>query len=118
LKRILVIENDIDYIETIELMYQNTNYEVVKSLEKLNLDDVVQINPHIIILDHPFEDSSAATLCLAIKAYHATKEIPVILYSERADVEAISKNCCADDYLAKPFNIYSFFKMVDNLVRG
>ena len=117
MKRILVIENDVDYVETIELMYQNTNYEVIKSFEKLNINEITEIDPHIIILDHPDNDGAAATFCRAIKAYPSTKHIPLILCSENANIETFSKVCGADDYLLKPFDIYNFLKMVDNLVK-
>ena len=115
MKTLLVIENDVDTIDIIESMYENTDYKVIKALKKLSVAEVEKINPNIIVLDHLLGDGYGGDLCLAIKANPLTKHIPVILYSASHHVKELAEISCADAYISKPFDLYDFMNTVDSL---
>ena len=115
MKTLLVIEDDVDTIDIIGSMYENTDYKVIKSLKKISVAEVAKINPNIIVIDHLLGDGFGGDLCLEIKANPSTKHIPVILYSASHHVEDLARVSCADAYISKPFDLYDFMSVVDGL---
>jgi len=96
-------------------MYENSNYQVIKSLKKVSIADIEAMSPNIIVLDHLLGDGYGSDLCLLIKEHETTKHIPVILYSASHQIEQLAKISRADAYIPKPFDLYYFMQLVDQL---
>lgn len=104
-KKILVIDDDQDILDLTEFLLQEIGYDVVASLTANILDDVLQINPDLILLDNWLGDTSGQEQCKILKKKLTTRHIPVILFSASTDLEKNAKDCLADSYIDKPFNI-------------
>jgi DNA-binding response OmpR family regulator len=113
LKKLLVIENDMDTLEIVGILLENNDFEVVKSAQKKSIKEIIEINPDIVVIDYLLGDGRGNELCLEIKTNPLTKQIPVILFSASPNLEKVIENCLADAYIAKPFDLDDFLEMVN-----
>jgi two-component system response regulator VicR len=106
-KKILIIEDDADIRDIISFILEEEGYEVVASATGEETKDLMQIRPDLILLDLRLEGTrtSGSEICLMLKTKNATKNLPVILVSAEADIQQVAKECGANDYLPKPFDL-------------
>lgn len=104
-KKILIIDEDRDILELITFILEEKGFEVIASLSGNILDDVLEINPDLILLDDWLADLNGHKLCSILKTTPITKHIPVILISASMGLEQLSQDCFADSYIEKPFDI-------------
>ena len=105
MKKVLVIEDDLNTIEIMDYLIQGNGFEVIKSLSLLTVDEITRIQPDVIMIDYYMPGGKGDELCAQLKADSQTKAIPLILMSTHSDLQDISKECHADAYLSKPFGI-------------
>lgn len=104
-KTVLVIERDEDILVVIETVLLEQNYHVISSkTESGMIQRIAEIKPDVVILDVIRPTADGTELCKGIKSTEIIKHIPVIVLSTHFDIRAF-KSDCADDVLAKPFNI-------------
>lgn len=115
MKKILIIENDIDTLDVLSIALTDNGYTVVLSQTKISLERIAELNPDIIAIDYLLSDGYGNELCLDIKLNPATSRIPVILFSASLHLEKIIEACRADAFIAKPFDLIDFEKTVDEL---
>jgi DNA-binding response OmpR family regulator len=117
-KRILVIDDDPDVLEILNLLFKEEGYEVDISDTGEEVDSILDINPDLVLLDVRIEKSgkNGADLCVKIKSRPETQHLPVILCSSEKNLEKISRNCGADDYIGKPFEISTLMTKVKGLL--
>jgi len=116
LKKILLIEDDIDTIDMVEIMLQGAGYAVIKINRLITIKEIAQINPELIIVDFLLPYCLGNELCAEIKHNAATTHIPVILYSASNLLDKIAKECHADAHISKPFDLDYFLNEVKRLV--
>jgi len=116
LKTVLIVEDDIDTLDLMEFILQDNGYAVVKANKKVNIEDVIAINPHLAIIDFLLPLGFGTELCLEIKTNPLTNHIPVILYSASNDIKELALTSCADAYMAKPFDIDELVDLVSAMV--
>ena len=115
MKKLLIIEDDRDTLDVIGVILEDDNFEVVESQKRLSLQEIEQINPDIIVIDHLLNDGLGSDLCLAIKSNTNTENIPVILYSASYKIEQLALDSGADAFIAKPFDLNNFLQIVNEL---
>lgn len=105
---IVCIEDDPEMIELIKLMLNSKQYEVLGALggrEGLNL--LERVRPALVLLDLMMPDLDGWEVYQHMRADEATKDIPVIVITARA--QSIDKVlglhiAKVDDYITKPFS--------------
>ena len=112
MKKVLVIEDDVDTVQCINYLINDLGFKFVHSESLLSTIDIIKSNPDIIILDYYLPNGHGNQLCLELKSNLLTKEIPVILMSTHPNLRNISKECGADAYLEKPFDLNNLIQMV------
>jgi len=109
-KRILVVDDDPDFVEAVKTVIEKGGYEVDVAYDgKEGLERVALQKPDVIILDVMMPVMNGHETCRALKADPATKGIPIILLTAVAD-RVTSSNYThrdmlasdADDYIPKP----------------
>lgn len=75
---------------------------------------IIPFRPDVILLDEFINSRPGHRLCRKIKQVAALKDVPVIILSTADDIELIAKECEANDYVRKPFDVE---EMVDKVVR-
>ena len=115
MKKILLIEDDLDTIEMVEIILQDAGYEVVKTDRLATLSELAEMNPALIIVDYLLPHRLGNELCTEVKNFPGTKHIPVILYSASSLLRKVAEECHADAYIPKPFDLDDFVKEVNRL---
>lgn len=67
----------------------------------------------LVMLDLGLKGENGQSMCAYIKGHDDLKHIPVILVSANSDLPEISKECGADDHIAKPFDLNQFVEKVN-----
>ncbi len=115
MKKLLVIENDARTLDMIGYIFVHSGFKVVESLKKISVSEIDQLNPNIVVIDYLLSDGFGSDLCLEIKSNPHTNHLPVILYSASSKIEQVAHDSCADAFIAKPFDLDYFVRMVNNL---
>jgi CheY-like chemotaxis protein len=115
MKKIIVVENDIDTLDLMNFVLEDSGFEVIRFNKTITPDEIKIHNPNLIILDHFLGDGFGGDLCLQIKNNPSTIHIPVILYSASPGLDKIAQKSKADAFIEKPFDIVDLENMVKKL---
>ncbi|AMR30167.1 histidine kinase [Mucilaginibacter sp. PAMC 26640] len=117
-KRILVIDDDEDILEILNIIFREEGYDVVLSNTGEAAGRINVIQPDIVLLDVRLigSDKSGADICKEIKSQLATRHLPVMLVSGESDLAFLAKDCGADAYVAKPFDIFDLLSRVKEFI--
>ncbi|PWS28501.1 response regulator [Pedobacter yonginense] len=113
-KRICVLEDNEDIREIISFVLEDEKYEVftfatIKDFEK----GARALHPHAFLLDVMLPDGNGLDVCCNLKAESETRNVPVLMMSANYSANQMSKQCTAEDFIHKPFDIYDFVKRID-----
>lgn len=121
-KTVIYIEDDSEMIDLVSLILRPKGF-IVKGANggREGLDLIAQVNPDVILLDLMMPDMDGWEVYQQMKADDATKNIPVIVVTARA--QSIDKVlglhiAKVDDYIAKPFSPQELLNSVDNVLAG
>ncbi|MGY3212037.1 response regulator [Mucilaginibacter sp. HD30] len=117
-KRILVIDDDEDILEILHIIFQDEGYNVVISNSSDAVDRIHEISPDLILLDINIKGSAknGAEICAEVKEHYPKRQTPVILISAESDISIIAKECGADSFVRKPFDIYQLLMQVKDFI--
>jgi CheY-like chemotaxis protein len=113
-KRILIIDDNQDILELTEFLLNEKGFEVIASSTPHILSELSQINPDLILLDEHLDGIKGHEQCIILKSSETTKHIPVVLLSAAFGIEKIAKDCLADGFINKPFDIDYLNEVVEN----
>lgn len=116
-KSVLVVEDDQDIREVIVAILEAEGYEVSSlGSGKEVIATVQRTLPDILLLDVMLGDMDGRDICKALKSAPATRQMPVMIVSATHGWGTRhEKQCMADDYLAKPFDLTDFLARVSGL---
>jgi DNA-binding response OmpR family regulator len=103
-KKVLIIEDDAGIQELISYILETDGFQVETTVHDLTTD-LSPFRADVILLDEWVNKKEGHMLCKEIKQVHATQHIPVIIMSTDVDIKEIAKNCNADGFISKPFDI-------------
>ena len=121
-KLILCIEDEQEMIDLIRLILSRRGFDVRgASSGEEGLNIIRNEHPDLILLDLMMPDMDGWEVYQQMKADEATKNIPVIVVTARA--QSIDKVlglhiAKVDDYIAKPFSPQELLNSVDNVLAG
>jgi DNA-binding response OmpR family regulator len=113
MKRVLIIEDEPVIAEMMSILLETEGYTVISLADtgwarrKLHDKEV-----DLVMLDLNLGGEAGQSMCSYIKAQDDLKHIPVVLVSGNSDLEQISTDCGADDFIAKPFDLDNFIGKV------
>ena len=119
-KLILCIEDEQEMIDLIRLILSRRGFDVRGANNgEEGLKVIRQEHPDLILLDLMMPDMDGWEVYQQMKADEATKNIPVIVVTARA--QSIDKVlglhiAKVDDYIAKPFSPQELLNSVDNVL--
>ena len=115
MKRILIVEDDLDMLELLRIVFRDSGYDMVFSSIAPENDDIKVMQPDLILLDVRLKGASksGANICAELKASPDTKIFPVILISGEYNLAEIARECKADMFLAKPYKMLSLLLTVN-----
>lgn len=106
-KKVLVVDDDVDIREIIKLILDMEGFQVSELDNGSQVEETVQRwRPDVVLLDVLLGDMDGRDICKRLKSAPETQAIPVIIVSgTHGSHTRYEKNCMADDYLGKPFDI-------------
>jgi CheY-like chemotaxis protein len=111
-KKIMVAEDDIDILEAMQIMLEDAGYEVITTPDGQIVQDMMGNLPDVLLLDIWMSGMDGTAICQHLKSQPRTQHIPVILCSANKDTEKLAKECGADDFITKPFEMMDFLRKV------
>jgi DNA-binding response OmpR family regulator len=119
-KRILLIDDEIDLIETVKFRLEANNYDVIVAYDGQDgLEKARTENPDLIILDLMLPKLDGYRVCRMLKFDEKYKKIPVILFSARAQESdrKLGEEVGADAYITKPFEAQTLLSKISQLIQ-
>ena len=123
-KKILVVDDDPDLVETTSMILKSRQYDVVVAYDGVEgLEKAKKEKPDLIVLDVMMPEKDGYTLCKELKADAALNAIPVLLLT--AVVSHISTTRFshqmgmeteADDYMDKPVDPNELARRIELLL--
>lgn len=124
-KKILLIDDDPDFVEAVKVIVENGGYEVKVAYDgEEGLEAVTAEKPDLIVLDVMMPVMNGHECCAKLKANPDTAKIPVILLTAVADRVTTSTythrdmlESDAEDYMPKPVEPQELLKLIQNWLK-
>jgi len=118
-KKILIVDDDISFLETFSLILKDENFDVFKAdTAESGFEALVVSKPDLVILDKNLPDKSGYEVLNSINKSKYFFFIPVMLITADTATlvdEAFDKG--ADDCIFKPINQQETLKRIKNLLK-
>jgi DNA-binding response OmpR family regulator len=115
MKKILVVDDDVDILTVVQLVLENNDFEVQAISKWQQIYAMIgEFNPDLILLDVSLGTQDGRNICKQLKSSPDTMHIPVILFSANLNVEKNVEECLADSFIAKPFDINDLIQGINN----
>ena len=111
MKKILVVDDEIDVVEVVEMLLELEGYKVLKAYDgKEALAAVEKETPDLVILDIMMPEIDGVEVCRRFRANEKLNNVPIVMFS--AKISAYDKKesfeAGADGFISKPFNARGF----------
>lgn len=118
MKKILVVNDDDDVLETIQLILEIGGYEIVPlNNTKLVFDSINDFKPDLILLDMVLGKIDGGLICSQLKSNAKTKHIPLLILSAFYQLNELeSLHCTPDDFMSKPFKMNVLLEKIERLL--
>ena len=118
MKRIIVVDDDEEVLDTIELVLEIGGYEVEPLTNAEGIHEIVNsFNPDLIILDIVLGKIDGRTICKEIKTNAKTKHIPILMMSGLYKADEINTlETPPDDFMPKPFKMDVLLEKIERLI--
>ena len=118
MKKILVVDDDDEVLETIQLILEIGGYDVepLNDAEQI-FERIEEFEPDLILLDVVLGKIDGRVICSQIKSHIDTKRIPILMMSGLYDLKEISElEAAPDDFMSKPFKMDVLLEKIEKLV--
>ena len=119
--RILVVDDEPDYVSTIQCRLEWSHYEVITATDgKEGLEKAVNEKPDLILLDTSMPVMNGHEMLERLRKLPDLKDVPVIMVTalcEAQDVATASSHGIAD-YVAKPFDFTELLEKIANALEN
>ena len=116
-KRILIFDDDEDILVLCKYILEDIGWEVYTRNTCNNVvESVESVRPNVILMDNWIPDTGGIIATRLLKSHKVFKNIPVIYFSANQDIENLSKEASADDFIAKPFDVREFENLINSYV--
>ncbi|MGI6491540.1 MAG: response regulator transcription factor, partial [Peptococcaceae bacterium] len=105
--RILVVDDEKNILELVRFNLEREGYQVLVTLDGARALELARSEiPDLILLDVMLPEIDGFEVCRELRMDPATKEIPIVMLSARADEfdRVLGLELGADDYITKPFS--------------
>ena len=112
-KRILIVEDDTFIVEALSMILDDEGFEVTSSADGVIFNTPITSHPDLILLDIRLNGTDRRDICKFLKEHPDLKHIPVILISGNREIEQIHRECGAEDFIVKPFELHELLAKVN-----
>lgn len=119
-KRILLVDDEKELVQTVTMRLEANGYEVIPAYDgKEALDKAKKEKPDLIILDLMLPKMDGYKVCGLLKADARYNKIPIIMFTARAQEEDIKmgQEVGAEAYIIKPFEPKALLDKIQELIK-
>ncbi len=118
---VLIVEDEPDLVASLEYNLQREGYGTRAALTGGRALELVRQEPRpdLVLLDLMLPDMSGKEVCRRIRADAATRDVPVIMVTARAEEvdRIVGLELGADDYVTKPYSVRELMLRVQAVLR-
>jgi signal transduction histidine kinase len=117
---ILIADDEPDMLRFLKSQL-GTHYHIIEAIDgQQAVDKATQMQPEIVLLDMMMPEKDGLQACRELREQAATRSMPIILLTARADEETklAALSAGASDFLPKPFSTTELHVRVKNLVES
>ncbi len=117
-KRILLVDDEPDFVETVEFFLSGSDYRVfVAKNGKEALEQVRSQKPDLVLLDVMMPEMDGLETCKRLKNDPATNSIPIIMLTAKGRKEDVVDAIAAgsNSYIVKPFNLSDLIERIEKV---
>ena len=111
-KTIYIADDDLSICEILSVILRDKGYNIIISNDGSSLLALDTI-PDLIFLDVRMASVDGSELCKSWKLNPRTMLVPIIIVSANQDIPEIAKDCGADGWLAKPFEMQDLLRLAE-----
>jgi len=112
----MVIDDDEDLLEMICYGLRAQGFKVTCLRDDYNITNAIEeYKPEVLILDIYLENQDGRDICKELKLNDKYRNLPIILYSAGNISDESVRDCSADYFLSKPFDISNLSKKIKEL---
>lgn len=112
-KKVFIFDDNQELLELCTIILEDIGCEIKTSTTSNDIEQqVMEFLPDLIFMDNWLPDISGIEATKILKANKDLQKIPVIYFSANNNIGALAKEAGADDFLAKPFDISAFERIV------
>ena len=105
-KKIVLIQDNKDVLEVMEEILEDEGFKVVPSLTTEPIDKIEDIDPDLVIVDDNIKGNKKGSKVIKeLKDDPQTEDLSAVLTSTANDLPKTARECKADDFIEKPFDI-------------
>ncbi len=124
LKKILVIDDEPDFVEMITMTLESADFEVISAYSgDVGLEKAREEKPDAIILDIMMPEKDGFITCKELKAGSDTEHIPILILtgirehlSNSRYAKSMGLSLEAEDFMEKPINPKEIIKRVNEML--
>lgn len=115
MNRILIIDDDIDFLQTIRIVLSERGFKVETTFTQDYIyEHIISFKPDLILLDINLNGADGRNICMGLKNHFRTKDIPIILVSGDVKIKDDYLKYQAEDFIEKPFDYDSLVIRLKN----
>ena len=118
-KKILIVDDEKDLVETLTLRLEANGYEVIKAYDgQEGLERAQKERPDLIVLDLMLPKMDGYKVCGLLKSDLRYSKIPIILFTARAQEsdKKMGEEVGGDAYITKPFDPPALLAKIKELI--
>jgi len=112
-KKILIVDDEVDLVETIRFPLEMEGYTVLVSYNGEDaLNQARRERPHLILLDLMLPKLDGYKVCRLLKFDEKFKHIPILMLTAKTQQKdkSMGMETGADEYITKPFDMEELMK--------
>ena len=113
-KKVVLVDDDISCLDLMQIMMNELDFETFPftAWESRSMQDIINIQPDLIILDQALIGASGPEICMILKSVNQLRNVPIVVTSKSQGLEEVARKAFADGYIEKPYNMVEIEKMV------
>ena len=118
-KKILILDDDQSVLEMLKevLLYEDFEVEIVSELGSFLKMFDEGYKPDLVIIDYLLKGINGGEVCHQLKVNEKTQSLPVILMSAYPQIFRSLGDYKCDEFIAKPFDLYSLIESIKGHIR-
>jgi two-component system response regulator VicR len=112
-KKVVLVQDNKNILEIMDQVLTEEGFDVTSSLTTEPIEKIDKIEPDVVIIDdHIKGNKKGSEVIEELKSEPETEDISAVLTSTSNDLAKKAKECKADDYIEKPFDLDHLIEVV------